>query len=1059
VDQWPLLTAALATLVICSTLVGIGALLLSDGQHRALAAAITSVDGVEGTGSPDLVTTTTTVNRPKAGEPENTRALLTAAAATMTAAVGPYPATVSTWAASPMLYLPGTEPRLAYLLDADSASSHAQLVAGKWPGAVASGGPLEVAVPTTTAAALGLMVGSQIRLTVAPIHDESPAPDGTDLIVVGLVVPDGTSSWSRDVLQGAGVDEHWSRLPAYGPFLTLPGALVTADRAVERVSMVLDPDLAGDPNALGNVSSSIGGLGAAISGALGSRVGAVLVRSDLPTVISADRAELNLTGAIVLIVVLLVVALGVATLGLVGRLIVQRREPESELLAERGASRPQLVGRAAAESLALAALAVVLGIPLAIFGYRGLASVAPLGPAWRAASALAQPGITPPLVLAVAVGALFPAAVLVLVAMRNNHTRGRRRMPSSVARSGADLLLVAVAVLGYIQLRAHRIGSGSVDPILVVAPVLCIVAGAALALRAMPLVGRVAEFRARRSHGLVMPLVGWQISRGRATSGAFLMVLAAASATFGVTFLGTWTVSQQDQADASLGADLVVGEGGRPDAGSLLAAATGGTVVPVAARGISLGSRPGGAQLIALDTRQAGTVMRGRLPAGQSWSSLTAGLAPADPVAGLTVSGAAGMNVHLAITSTLAAPSLGASAQLDLTPTVVLEDAWGNREAFEGDPLVADGKSHDVVVPAAGQEPLPAGKWSVVAIDFGLGIAANGDFPQDFGALGSVKIVVNVPGADATPGTWSTQAVGQESALKPMSTAVDGTTVTSTIEGWIASLIWSDSHVVLVGFSPVNQTPVVVSDEVARQLNLAPDAPVTLVVGTTTVHGRVVRGAPYIPGAPRGAVVLADSDALSRALLAAGDLGSLTDAWWVANPRPGSAASAEAAGVHPVGTRASTAEQLRGGPLRVALRAALGLLVVAAVVLAVAGTSAHAAAVAQVRGTEFARLRGVGVGRRALLATGVVQHLAVTGATVLVGGLLGALLAWLIGPLLVVGEGGLRAVPGARVVWEWSPISAVLLAMLVAGFAVGVPAIRALVRRTTSVGLRMGDAS
>jgi len=1061
--QWPLLTAVLAALLVCSALVGMGALLLTDGQHRALAAAISAVDGDERSGGADLVAATLELEPPAAGAPENTRALLAGVAAIMTDAVQPFTATSSTWAATPMLYLPGGDPRLGYLMDADTASEHATLAAGRWPGATSAGAALDVAIPTTTAAALDLEVGSRLSLTVTPVHADSPLPAGHDVVVVGLVVPDASTSWDRDVLRGAGVNSQWSRLPAYGPFLTAPGALINADAAVGHVSVVVDPNLSGDPDGLPALGRSIDGLGAEISGGLGNRSGAALVRSQLPAIIAADRAEQSITAAIVLIAMLVVAAIGVATLGLIGQLVLQRRAGEGAMFVERGASRRQLVGRAAIESIILATLATAAGIPLAIAGYRAMVSMRPLGPAWAAAASLAQPGPTPALVFAVALAAFGLAAVLVVAAARDHREHGRRRVPGGVARSGADLLLAGVAVLGYLQLRAHRVGTDSIDPVLVVAPVLCLVAGAALALRALPIVARVAELRARRGKGLVGPLAGWQVARGRATAGAFLMVLATAAATFGVTFLGTWTAAQQDQADASLGADLVLGERGGPETGAALEAATHGLVTPVTARAVSLGSRPGGAQLVAIATRHAGEVVRGRLPDGESWSSLTESLAPADSLAGFTVTGTSDMTVHLVMTGTLTAPSLSGplstAAHMLLTPTVVLSDSRGNRVALEGDPVLADGKPHDVVVPSAGHAKLPAGEWTVLAIDVRLGIVVDGGMPPDPSAEGAVEITVDVPGSEAGGGQWATRAVGQEPPLKPLSTVVNGTTVTSTDGIWIAGIIWEETHVILLGFAPADELPVVVSDAVAHELDLSADDPVTITLGATTLHGRVVGSAPYIPASPRGAVVLVDYDALSRALLTQGEVDSVTDAWWVASPDTNSLTALDAAGLRPVETRDGTAEHLRSGPLRVALRAALGLLVAAAVALAIAGTAAHAAAVSQTRGVEFARLRGVGVGRRALLATGLVQHLAVMGATVVVGAALGEFFSRLIGPLLVIGEGGVLTVPEARFVGEWVPLAGVLLAVFVGGFAVGVPAIRSLVGRATSLGLRMGDAS
>ena len=266
--------------------------------------------------------------------------------------------------------------------------------------------------------------------------------------------------------------------------------------------------------------------------------------------------------------------------------------------------------------------------------------------------------------------------------------------------------------LGYFQLRAHRIGAGAIDPILVVAPVLCVVAGALLALRALPVIARMAEMRARRGTGLVLPLAGWHVARGRATSGAFLMVLAASSAAFGVIFLGTWHVSQGDQAEASVGTDLAVGERGGVDTDVRLAEVTGGVVLPVTQRKITLGSRPGGADLVALDTTRAAEVMRGRTPDGETWKSITEGLAPEGPVAALTVTGGGAGVVRLTLDGEVGGTTpdgrLSIPAHLFVTPTVIVVDDWGNRVTLAGPTVPVDGTPQEVAVPSRGSGPVAA---------------------------------------------------------------------------------------------------------------------------------------------------------------------------------------------------------------------------------------------------------------------------------------------------------------------------------------------------------------
>ena len=200
--------------------------------------------------------------------------------------------------------------------------------------------------------------------------------------------------------------------------------------------------------------------------------------------------------------------------------------------------------------------------------------------------------------------------------------RRGRPVAGAVARSGVDALLVALALLGYLQLRAHRPGLDAPDPVLVLAPVLCLVAAAAVALRLLPLVVRAAEVAARRGRGLVVPLAGWHLARGRATAGVFLTALAAASATFALSVQATWALSQHDQAAAGLGADVVVEADGPPGQGERLVDAVAAadpsatvTVAPVTRRTIGLGSRPGGGTLVGVDTTRPDD-LRGRPPGG-----------------------------------------------------------------------------------------------------------------------------------------------------------------------------------------------------------------------------------------------------------------------------------------------------------------------------------------------------------------------------------------------------------------------------------------------------------
>ncbi len=169
-DQWLLLAAVLATLVACSSLVGAGVLLSGDGLHRATGEAVARADGTSAEGSADLVTIGVTLEQQEGGASEDTRGIVETITSSASEALAPYPSSMSVWASSPMGYLPGESSRLAYVLDADSATEHAQLTDGRWPEPAGAGAPVEVALPLNTASMLGLVVGDDVRLTVSPVH-------------------------------------------------------------------------------------------------------------------------------------------------------------------------------------------------------------------------------------------------------------------------------------------------------------------------------------------------------------------------------------------------------------------------------------------------------------------------------------------------------------------------------------------------------------------------------------------------------------------------------------------------------------------------------------------------------------------------------------------------------------------------------------------------------------------------------------------------------------------------------------------------------------------------
>ncbi|MCB2413129.1 hypothetical protein LGT39_09770 [Demequina sp. TTPB684] len=1056
------MATVVAVLTVCAALVGVEMQLLTLGQDRALAAEVRNADGVEGSGSADLLTVT--VAMPEAADearpasPGEDAARLADATKALLDIAGPYDAAVSAWAASPMLYVPGNDVRLAYLLDADSAQEHATLVSGRWPQATGPDGPIETAVAAAAATNLGLAVGDELRLTDAPDRDEEGVPAGRDVVIVGIMQPDGSESWVRDPLLGEGYSPRVGWLPAYGPFLVATGELTGGPEPFGKVSLVLDPVLAGHPQAFEPLVERVRRSPGALEEVWGDRADGVSVRSGLPEVLEAAKAQRNLTESFVLTVVLITLVLGVASIGLVAQLVVTRRAAETAMLRERGATTLQLARRSAAESAALAVLAVLLGLPVAAAGYWFLTATPALRSAWGTPPSLGEALGNPAFLAGVAGGALLPASVLVIVALASRRARGRHPTASGHARSGADLLLVAAAVAGVVQLRSHQFSGDGIDVALVIVPALCVLAAAAVAMRLLGLVARAADAEARKGKGIVWPLVGWNVARAGARRGAFLVVLATAGALFAVTYLSTWTVSQDHQADAATGADVVLSEVGEPGTGDRLAAATGGVVTPVIDLPVVLGSRPGAARVVAIDTEQAGTLMRGRLDGGESWQAVVEGLAPDSAEAGIEVVGPV---ITLAVTGEIDegpyTPGEPGATVLTATPTVVAVDEWGGRVTLTADPVPLDGERHVVPLTAPDGVSLGDGQWEVIAMDFSMSAATSLDYEEVGFITLEARLEAEVVDGQALPGEWLAVPLSRAIALVPHVTTVTTDTVLSAFTFSPFELGWQPDRLRLFSFTPAEVLPVALSATAASELGLESGDRFAISLGTVELPVEVVGIAPYVPSQPRGAVVLADAESLSRAALAAGDTRPLTNGWWSSSDTQVATASLADAGLADASTRWERADALRSGPLRVGLPVALALLMAACLALVLIGTAAHAAAEARARALGSARLRGLGVPRRAVWLSAVLQHMTLTAGAVALGAALGIGVGWVLAPLLVVASDGGVAVPAVQFTVAPVVVAATVAAILVVTIAVGLPATRALVARSAAVGLRMGE--
>ncbi len=234
-----------------------------------------------------------------------------------------------------------------------------------------------------------------------------------------------------------------------------------------------------------------------------------------------------------------------ATLALAVRLLAQRRTAEAALLAARGASRIQLARRALIDAAIVAVPALMLGpligswlaLLLLRAGLRpgrhrrsraSPASTANV-PGWRRRWSRRAAWSSPP-----CPGCAAPIAAAAPGRPRAGSARSRR--PSAPRPTSPSSCSPAAAAWQLINSRsaisAGLGGALSADPILLLAPVLALVAGALLTLRLLPLAARLGDRVASRGRGLVMPVAAWQISRRtlRQAGPTLVGVLAVAAA-------------------------------------------------------------------------------------------------------------------------------------------------------------------------------------------------------------------------------------------------------------------------------------------------------------------------------------------------------------------------------------------------------------------------------------------------------------------------------------------------------------------------------------------------
>lgn len=983
----------------------------------------------------------------------------------------------------------------------------AELTQGAWPA-----GAGQVALSESVARQVGVSAGGTVPLvrangvlpvTVSGVYRQVPGSEPlwrAWAVSSSLKGAEGVALASRELLRAnpalrGELDVQWTALPDPGR-LRVDGVAALRSR-VERLTG-------------GDAAKAV------FRGAEPS-VGALRAFSDLPVALDELRSPMLVARSGMLVPVTMLGVLSAVTMVLTARQLADFRRAELLLQLARGSGRARLVGAAAVEWALCTVPAAVLGVwaagPLLRVLERlglpveGAAAAAAGGAAWAVAgTALVLHGCA----------ALLPVVWTADGGEREAPPRSARRAVAQ--RAGADLVLAAVAVLAYLQLRQYQgllsPASSAVgfDPVLVAAPVVMTVAAALLLLRLLPPLGRALEALARRGRGLVAPLSGWQVSRGRAGQGApvLLMALALAVGALTTTVIAGEAPSDRDRAAFAVGADLRV-TGGELPSGARYGALAGlpgvAAVTPlVSEQGEVRGAR---ATVVGVDTAAVRPVATSERMASGAWvhavpavrSDLERGsldgqlgqLGAGVPVHGMVLEGRpSAVEVQVSVASVERTGPVWLLVQV--------EDAGGLVSTVRAR-LTPDGVSRAV--------SLPLGSGALHYPVQVTGLSLRSTPVREFGRPTLTLAVSGIAGAalpegvrwtDVTRGVSGAAGLGcpgRSDAGQASKVPGAGVCEVSQPAGGLLSAVvrgvdpgigvpdgpGAESFVLSSGADTVSfallppggaqkaagrggVVPAVVNAAFLRETGYGVGQEVRVMSGEEDRFGlRIVGELADLPGGagrdePQA---LVDLRALSAARAVLG-LGPVADEAWLlaAVSKDGAVRAERAVAADPrlgrVESARAAAAALAEDPFRSGRRSALVLSLVLSPVFAVAGFTVHAVGSARSRRREFAVLRALGVRRRQLAGVLRLEQSVVVGFAVLLGGVLGIVLAAVVLPLVMVDGGGRAVFPSLELTVGWGWTAAVVLATGLGAGSVVLVLSRMLARVDLARELRAGES-
>ena len=918
----------------------------------------------------------------------------------------------------------------------DGVTDHAVLVTGKWPGQLsapagdpagsAAGGAIPAALPANTAALLKLRLGDVLR-----VQDRDTGADLT-FILTGLYAerqspPSAASYWQLNSIPASGSVSGTgsaSGYTTYGPLVVSP-SMFPGRLAEGTGTWVAQPDMAGF-SAADLSAISIEGTSSLLSG--------VTLTTNLPTVLADTGDNFAVARSLLGISALELLVLTVAALLAVARLLAAQREGETALLAARGATRWQLTRLTAAEVIPLSLVAALIGGVAGIWLARLLGSTL-YGPGTAGGGvpdggiSLAAPGTwLDALAAALGIAVLSMGALLYPVLRPGRAAaparRGRRAVLSRATWAGADLALVALAVLACWQLRRYSAvstssgGPAAIDPVLVLAPALALAAGTVLTLRLLPAAARAVDRVSAAGRGLTSALAGWQFSRQPLRQGgaALLLVMAVGTGTLALAQHQSWTRSAADQAAYVTGGEAQVNLASPVPAGAT-SSITGAAGVR-AAMAVSVYQSATPAPVVAIDAAQAPKVAL--LRADQSSlppAALLRSITPSSPPGGQLISG---RPRSVQFTVTLSRAPLGlVKAQFTVT------DATGAAFQLSSALFSADGRPHVLTASLGGAHAAYPLRLSQVTLFYTL-------------PAKHLKTPVTLTVAGATPSTWTAVASSPEMVSELSTDNMYGPSAEPKVTGWQrapggATLTFAPGY---GQWSPAPGSPAVVTEPVAGQISLsavstvpaavpaiatrafdsANNTDVGSIVQTTisgiTVPAKIVATASAFPTVT-GAGLVVDLSALEAYLVSHDAAPVAVTQWWLATADgqvPASLTRALPSGATTKSSAALAAATV-ADPLSAAPQQALLAMTVAAALLAIFGFWVSIAANVRQRRAENAVLAALGVSQRSAAAQLFLEKLLLSVPAAALGLLLGTVVARLLVPAVTLSPTAQTPVP------------------------------------------------